>query len=140
VLCVPVYAALRLGCRPCECEELHEPVEGWVWVRCPDLGALLREVARSLASGFEPLVATPSGLLDPLEAEARLSELEDPVLDGVFEVLEAGNPVALLELGAVSLEWRPGGHPARARFRGARAAALLERGLIPVVWPRAGER
>ena len=50
---MPVYAAVRLGRRPCECEELHEPVEGWVWVRCPDLGALLREVARSsqLAAG-----------------------------------------------------------------------------------------
>ncbi|MCC6003812.1 MAG: hypothetical protein LM590_05665 [Thermofilum sp.] len=131
---MPVYAAVKLGREPCECEPLHEPVGGWAWVRCPDLGALLREVARSLLSGFEPLVATPRGLLDPLEAEARLSELEDPVLDGEFLVLARGNPFELLELGATAVEWKPGDPTARARFRGARVARLLERGLIPIVW------
>jgi hypothetical protein len=103
-------------------------------VRCPDLGALLREVARSLLSGFEPLVATPRGLLDPLEAETRSSELEDPLLDGEFLVLARGNPLELLELGATAVEWKPGNPTARARFRGARAARLLERGFIPIVW------
>jgi len=131
---VPVYAAVKLGREPCECEPLHEPVGGWVWVRCPDLGALLREVARSLLSGFEPLVATPRGLLDPLEAETRSSELEDPLLDGEFPVLARGNPLELLELGATAVEWKPGDPTARARFRGARAARLLERGFIPIVW------
>ena len=132
--CVPVYAAVRLGCDFSECEPLCEPVDGWVWVRCSDLGALLREVARSLLSGFEPLVATPRGLLDPLEAEARLSELEDPVLDGEFLVLARGNPLELLELGAVTVEWKPDNPTARASFRGARAARLLERGFVPIVW------
>lgn len=131
---MPVYAAVKLGREPCECEKLHEPVGGWVWVRCPDLGALLRDVARSLLSGSEPLVATPRGQLDPLEAEARLSELEDPALDGEFEVLARGNPAELLELGAVSLEWKPGSPLVKARFRNARVADLLERGFIPAVW------
>ena len=134
---MPVYAAVKLGSEPCECERLHKPVEGWVWARCPDLGALLREVARSLISGFEPQVATPRGLLDPLEAEARLGELENPTLDGEFEVLAGPNPVALLELGAVSVEWKPGSPLVKAEFRGARATSLLERGFIPLVWPRA---
>lgn len=132
-----VYAAVKLGCEPLECEFLHGPVEGWVWVRCPDLGALLRDVARSLLSGCEPLVATPSGLLDPLEAEARLNELEDPVLDGEFAVLAGSNPAELFELGATSVEWKPGSTVVKARFRCARVASLLERGFIPVVWLRA---
>jgi hypothetical protein len=103
-------------------------------VRCSDLGALLREVARSLHSGFEPLVATPRGLLDPLEAEARLSELEDPVLDGEYMVLAKANPAELLELGAASIEWKLGSPLVRVKFRSARVASLLERGLIPIVW------
>jgi hypothetical protein len=138
--CVPVYAAVRLGCDFSECEPLSEPVDGWVWVRCSDLGALLREVARSLLSGFEPLVATPRGLLDPLEAEARLSELEDPVLDGEFLVLLKGDPLELLELGAATFEWRPGSFLVKALFRKARVVSLLERGFIPIVWINAGSR
>jgi len=133
--CMTLYAAVKLGREPMECEPLHKPLDGWVWVRCKDLGALLREIARSLLSGFEPLVATPSGLLDPLEAEGRLSELEDPRLDGRFEVLVEGRRLAeLLELGASSLAWRPGAPIATVSFKGASAIALLERGFVPLVW------
>jgi hypothetical protein len=104
-------------------------------MRCPDLGALLREVARSLLSGSEPLVATPRGPLDPLEAEARLGELEDPRLDGRFEVLVEGRrPTELLELGASSLAWEPGSSIVTASFNGASAVALLEQGFVPLVW------
>ena len=132
---MPVYAAVRLGREPCECERLHEPVGGWVWVRCPDLGALLREVARSLLSGFEPLVATPRGLLDPLEAEVRLRELEEPVLNGCYELLAlGGGPAKLLELGAVSLKWRPESPKIEACFGGTSVARLLEHGFVPLVW------
>jgi len=131
---VPVYAAVRLGREPRECERLHEPVDEWVWVRCPDLGALLREVARSLLSGFEPLVATPRGLLDPLEAEARLNELECPMLEGEFEVLAGLSPAKLLELGATFLEWKPRSQFVRAKFRCTHVVSLLERGFVPIVW------
>ena len=130
-----LYVAAKLGREPVECEPLHEPIDGWVWVLCPDLGSLLREVARSLLSGSEPLLATPRGPLDPLEAEKFLSELEDPRLDGCFEVLvgERG-PMELLELGASSLAWRPGSPIVVASFKGAKAVTLLERGFVPLVW------
>lgn len=131
----PVYAAVRLCGEPVECERLHEPVGGWAWVRCSDAGALLREVARSMIAGCTALVATPSGPLDPLEVERRLAELESPVVDGYCEVLVGSrSPVELLELGAVSVEWRPGSPVAKARFRSASAVRLLERGFIPLVW------
>jgi hypothetical protein len=130
-----LYVAVKLGREPMECRPLHSPVDGWAWMRCPDLGALLREVARSLLSGSEPLVATPRGPLDPLEAEARLGELEDPRLDGRFEVLVEGRrPTELLELGASSLAWEPGSSIVTASFNGASAVALLEQGFVPLVW------
>ena len=135
-----MYAAVKLGREPVECEPLHKPLDGWVWVRCPDLGPLLREVARSLLSGLEPLVATPRGLLDPLEAEGRLSELEDPRLDGRFEVLAEGRLAELLELGASSLAWRPRAPTATASFNGASVVALLERGFVPLVWKKPRQR
>jgi hypothetical protein len=130
-----LYVAMKLGREPVECRPLHRPVDGWAWMFCPDLGALLREVARSLLSGLKPLVATPRGPLDPLEAEVRLGELEDPQLDGRFEVLVEGRrPTELLELGASSLAWGPGSPIATASFNGTSAVALLERGFVPLVW------
>lgn len=126
---------MKLGREPLECELLHKPIDGWVWVRCPDLGALLREVARSLLSGSRPLVATTRGLLDPLEAEKCVSDLVDPRLEGFFEVLVEGRRLLeLLMLGASSITWRPGSPTVTAGFRGVSATALLERGFVPLVW------
>jgi len=136
-----LYVAVKLGREPVECRPLHSPVDGWAWMRCPDLGALLREVARSLLSGLKPSIATPRGPLDPLKAEACLSELEDPRLEGCFEVLVEGRrPTELLELGASSVAWRPGSPIATASFNGARAVALLERGFVPLVWKERRQR
>jgi hypothetical protein len=130
-----LYVAMKLGREPVECRFLHNPVDGWAWMCCPDLGALLREVARSLLSGLKPSIATPRGPLDPLKAEACLSELEDPRLEGCFEVLVEGRrPTELLELGASSVAWRPGSPIATASFNGARVVALLEQGFVPLVW------
>jgi hypothetical protein len=135
VFYVVLYIAVKLGCDPVECRPLHEPIDGWVWVRCPNLGSLLRDVARSLLSGLKPLLVTPQGPLDPLEAEKHLSELEDPRLDGSFEVLvKEREPAELLKLGATSLTWKPGSPTIMASFKGASVVTLLERGLVPLVW------
>jgi len=132
---VALYVALKLGREPAECEPLHKHLDGWVWVRCPDLGALLREVARSLLSGHEPSIATSNGPLDLLDVERRLKELEDPRLEGCYEVLVEGRELTeLLELGAASLRWRPGSPTVVASFKGTSAVALLERGFVPLVW------
>jgi len=134
---VALYVAAKLGREPVECRLLHEPVDGWAWMLCPDPGSLLREVARSLLSGFKPMLATPRGPLDPLEVERFLSELGDPRLDGCFEVLvKERGPEELLELGASSLTWRPGSPIVVASFKGARVVTLLERGFVPLVWRR----
>ena len=104
-------------------------------MRCPDLGALLRDVARSLLSGSRPLVATPRGLLDPLEAEKFVGDLEDPRLDGCFEVLVEGRRLLeLLRLGASSITWVPGSPTVTAIFRGVSATLLIDRGFVPLVW------
>jgi hypothetical protein len=132
---VVLYIAVKLGRDPVECSPLHKPIDGWVWVRCPNLGSLLRDVARSLLSGLKPLLVTPQGPLDPLEVEKRLSELEDPRLYGFFEVMvNKQEPTELLKLGATSLTWRPGSSTIMASFKGASVVTLLERGFVPLVW------
>jgi len=135
VFYVVLYIAIKLGRDPVECKPLHEPIDGWVWVRCPNLGPLLRDVARSLLSGLKPLLVTPQGPLDPLEVDKHLSELEDPRLDGSFEVLvKEQEPVELLKLGATSLTWRPGSPTIMASFKRASVVTLLEKGFVPLVW------
>ncbi|MEM4563667.1 MAG: hypothetical protein QXI55_07060 [Thermofilum sp.] len=133
-----VYAALRAAVGLKECVALHEPVEGWVWVRCPDVGALLRDCARVVSRGGDPspLVTAGGQLVDVLELDrVDLSG----VLRGEVEVacLE-GHPLAalgkLVELRASRVLYREG--RLVADVTGLHVEALVSRGLIPAVWRR----
>ncbi len=128
-----VYVATRIKDIPAECKLTHEPIDGWAWVECGDLGALLRDIARGLLGGPGEPVATPKGLVDPLE----LSEdtVCEPRLDGVFWIYVSGRDFGgLFELGAVRVEWRVGWRFAKAEFKGGRVSDLLARGYVPIVW------
>lgn len=131
----PIYVAARLGRAPVECRTLHEPVDGWAWIECSDAGALLRDVARAVAEGFDASLSLPSGPLDPLRVDEFAREMADPILNGVFVILCPGRDFAeLVRLGARRIEWRQGWRYVRAQFRGARVVELLRRKFIPVVW------
>ncbi|MEM1632401.1 MAG: hypothetical protein QXM99_07090 [Thermofilum sp.] len=132
------YAALKAAAGLKECVALHVPVDGWVWVRCPDVGALLRDCVRIVSRGGDlGLLATAGGqLVDVLDLDrADLSG----VLRGEVEVayLEE-HPLAalgkLVELRASRVLYREG--RLVADVTGLHVEALVSRGLIPAVWRR----
>lgn len=137
------YAALKAGRGLRECIALHEPVEGWVWIRCPDVGAMLRECARILSAGKEPgpLVTASGEAVNVLELDrADLSG----VLKGEGEVMcTRDHPLAalrrLVELGARRVLYREG--RLIADLTGLHIETLVREGLIPAFWrkTRAGE-
>lgn len=130
-----IYVALKAVGKFTEYAALHVPVDGWVWVRCDDLGALLRDIARQLAAGEETghLVTASGKAVDPLEAERYMSELENPVLEGCVDVL-ACDPVKLLELGAVYARVKPDSEVIHACFKKISIERLISCGCIPAVW------
>jgi len=132
------YAALKVTAGLKECTALHEPVDGWVWVRCPDVGALLRDCARIISKGgdLSPLVTAGGELVDVLELDrVDLSG----VLRGEAEVVHPKNhPLAalreLVELGAARVLYREG--RLTADLTGLHVEMLVSKGLIPAVWRR----
>ncbi|MEM2678155.1 MAG: hypothetical protein QXU62_05890 [Thermofilaceae archaeon] len=132
------YAALRAKSGLRECVALHDPVDGWVWVRCPDVGALLRDCARIISKGgdLSPLVTAGGQLVDVLELDrVDLSG----ILRGEAEIVHPKNhPLAalreLVELGAPRVLYREG--RLTADLTGLHVEMLVSKGLIPAVWRR----
>lgn len=116
-----------------ECRALHEPINGWVWLECPGVSGLLRDVVYSLRLGKTPVLMTPSGLLDPLRVEECLGELEKPVLRGCVELaINPRNPGALFEY-AVKAVFRRNGS-ATVCFEEAPLDVIVKQGHVPLIW------
>lgn len=132
-----IYACVRALGGLEECEPLCEPVEGWVWIRCEDVGALMRDLARMISRGCDAGYAlTARGeALDVLELDkADLSGS----LSGEVEFV-CGDPLKafakLVELGAERVSYSEG--RLVAVLSGVQLEAVLREGIVPIVWRRA---
>lgn len=107
-----------------------------MWVRCPDVGALLRDYARVAASGEDPghLVTASGERVDALELER--ADLSGSLKGEVSVVCLRSGPLAalgkLIELGARRAYF--GGGELRADLTGVHVEVLTREGLVPAVW------
>lgn len=129
-----IYACVRALGDFEECEVLSEPVDGWVWVRCEDVGALMRTLARLISKGRDPgYVYTVKGeAFDVLELDkADLSGF----LDGevLFTCRDPTRAITkLIELGAKRATYSEG--MLVAVLNNVQIEEVLREGIVPVVW------
>ncbi len=131
----PLYVALKLFVEPVWCKRLHEPINGWSWVYCENISALLRDIIRAVRQGFEPLIASVQGPINILRIE-ELEGLSNPVVKGCFKThIMPGKHLELFKL-ASSVKVKT--HPliVVACFEDINVAELILHGIIPLVWDR----
>jgi len=132
----PVYVATRMLVEPVECRRIHEPIDGWSWIYCESVGALLRDMVRAVKRGAEPLVMSIRGPVDVLRVEELVEELADPMVEGCFRVHTAvSSSSKLFKLASlVRIKAKP--TTIVACFKGVRVSELLSSGIVPLVWEK----
>jgi len=131
----PLYVALKLFVKPVECKQLHEPIDGWGWVYCENIDALLRDIIRAVRQGFEPLIESVRGPINILRIE-ELEGLTNPTVRGCFKthVMPGKHPELFKLASSVKVKTRP--FTVIACFEDANVAELILHGIIPLVWDR----
>jgi hypothetical protein len=131
----PIYIAMKLPFEPVECWRVHEPIDGWSWLRCEDVDSLFREVVRTVKHGYEPPILSVQGPVDLLRVE-DLKNLVDPVIEGCLRIRTSttiSSSSKLFELASL-VRIRLGPLTVVACFRGVKVAELLRYGIIPLIW------
>ncbi|MCS7104989.1 MAG: hypothetical protein NZ954_05430 [Thermofilaceae archaeon] len=133
-----IYACVRALGDFEECEVLCEPVDGWIWVRCEDVGALMRTLARLISKGRDP------GYVYTVKGEAvDVFELDKADLSGLLDgevLFTCKDPtraiMKLIKLGAKRATYREG--VLVAVLNNVQIEEVLREGIVPVVWRKKG--
>jgi hypothetical protein len=126
----PLYVALKLFIEPVECKRIHEPIEGWSWVCCESVEALLRDLIRAVKCGFDPIIASVQGPIDIL----RVEELENQTIRGCFKIhaMPDKYPELLKLTSSIKVKVRP--TIIVACFENTSINELIQHEIIPLVW------